>query len=411
MRNFIFSSALALTINCLLLINNCSSQWVNLSGGISGTPTILSFNVHKNNLYAGVYNYPSGVSGVYISTNMGLNWSSTSLNMLYVGSLASFQDFLFAGVFYPSTNTGGVYVTSDEGANWALTSLNLGTYSLAVIGHTIFAGVINNGVFLSDNFGQTWTLSSLDNVHVLCFTSQGQNIFAGTAEGRGLYVSTNGGYNWHQTSLSSQTVFALTSTNDAVFASTQEQGILVSTDGGNNWIQSPLSRYVYAFASYGANAFAGTENGGVYLSSDAGASWSAINTGFGQTPLVMSLFIANKYIFAGTGRLAIWRRPLSDVILDAGNTGNNPSSYFLGQNYPNPFNPVTKIQFAVKKNVWTIVKVYDILGKEVTTLVNERLQSGTYEVTLDGSGLNSGVYFYRLTAGDYTETKKMLLVK
>jgi hypothetical protein len=94
--------------------------------------------------------------------------------------------------------------------------------------------------------------------------------------------------------------------------------------------------------------------------------------------------------------------------------------YFLYQNYPNPFNPVTKIKFDIPKNGFPIktfgndrvmLKVYDILGKEIQTLVNEQLQPGTYEVTFDGSNLPSGVYFYKLTAGDYTETKKMLMIK
>lgn len=411
MRNLIFSSALALTINCLLLINDCSSQWVNVSGGLNGNPTVLSFNVHRNYLYAGIYNYPSGISGVYLSTNLGINWSSTSLNMLYVSSLASHEDHLFAGVYYPSTNTGGVYVTTNYGATWAPTSLNLGTCALAVIENKVFAGVINNGVFVSTNFGGTWTSTSLVNVQVLCFTNQGQKIYAGTADGQGLYVSTNGGYNWQQSLTGNHTVVSLASTDDAVFASTLEHGVIFSTNGGLDWKQTSLNHYVYAFTAYGRNLFAGTENSGVFLTSDGGTSWININTGFNHSPLVMSLFIANGYIFAGTGRLAIWRRPLSDVILGMGNTGKNPGMYELGQNYPNPFNPVTKIKFVVPVTGITVLKVYDMLGREVAALVNERLQPGTYETTFDGSGLNSGVYFYRLTSGDYTEIKKMILVK
>ena len=94
-----------------------------------------------------------------------------------------------------------------------------------------------------------------------------------------------------------------------------------------------------------------------------------------------------------------------------------PSAYSLSQNYPNPFNPVTKIRFDIKKsefrsqNSEVTLKIYDALGREVETLVNEQLAQGTYEVTFDGSMLNSGVYFYKLSAGDFSETKRMMLLK
>ncbi|MFA7359860.1 MAG: T9SS type A sorting domain-containing protein [Candidatus Kapaibacterium sp.] len=88
-----------------------------------------------------------------------------------------------------------------------------------------------------------------------------------------------------------------------------------------------------------------------------------------------------------------------------------PAAYSLGQNYPNPFNPSTVIKFQVTDNSDVVIKVFDVQGREVRTLVNERMQSGTYEVDFDGSGLTSGVYFYRMRARDYMETKKMLLIK
>ena len=96
-----------------------------------------------------------------------------------------------------------------------------------------------------------------------------------------------------------------------------------------------------------------------------------------------------------------------------------PAYFSLEQNYPNPFNPSTTIKyqipavvdanFASTTNVSLIV--YDILGREVATLLHEKQKPGNYEVELDGSGLTSGIYFYRLQAGDFVETKKMILIK
>jgi len=104
-----------------------------------------------------------------------------------------------------------------------------------------------------------------------------------------------------------------------------------------------------------------------------------------------------------------------------------PTGFKLEQNYPNPFNPTTKIRFYLPStlsfprpsNVFgqgsggnpVKLTIYDILGKEIQTLVNKNLSAGTYEVTFDAGGLNSGIYFYRLTTNNYSETKRMLMLK
>ena len=87
------------------------------------------------------------------------------------------------------------------------------------------------------------------------------------------------------------------------------------------------------------------------------------------------------------------------------------TEFKLGQNYPNPFNPTTNIQFSVPKNNLVTLKVYDITGKLVSTLVNQNLSAGTYNVDFDASKLSSGVYFYTMQAGNFTSTKKMILIK
>jgi len=92
-------------------------------------------------------------------------------------------------------------------------------------------------------------------------------------------------------------------------------------------------------------------------------------------------------------------------------SSNNPDKFNLFQNYPNPFNPTTKIKFTIPQTGFTSLKVYDVLGKEITTLVNEELSAGEYEVDFDANTLTSSVYFYRLRAGEFIQTKKMILIK
>ena len=93
------------------------------------------------------------------------------------------------------------------------------------------------------------------------------------------------------------------------------------------------------------------------------------------------------------------------------------SEFELSQNYPNPFNPTTKIRFTIPVTLSGVegslvtLKFYDVLGNEVATLVNEEKPAGSYEVEFDGRKLSSGIYFYRLQAGSFAETKKMVLLK
>ena len=88
-----------------------------------------------------------------------------------------------------------------------------------------------------------------------------------------------------------------------------------------------------------------------------------------------------------------------------------PGKFVLSQNYPNPFNPTTTITYSLPKSSFVILKIYNLLGREITTLVNGEKRSGTYKVTWDAQNVPSGVYFYKITAGEYSNTKKMILLK
>jgi len=125
------------------------------------------------------------------------------------------------------------------------------------------------------------------------------------------------------------------------------------------------------------------------------------------------------YYWRVNGRNAVGSGPWSTVWKFKTGPGNGlqaigneiPNEFKLIQNYPNPFNPITKIKFDLPKNVNVKLTIYDMLGREIETLVNEQLNAGSYEVNWDGTKYTSGVYYYRLNAGDFVETKKMILVK
>ncbi len=90
---------------------------------------------------------------------------------------------------------------------------------------------------------------------------------------------------------------------------------------------------------------------------------------------------------------------------------NIPLTYNLAQNYPNPFNPITKIRYQIPEPAFVSIKIYDVLGNEIADLVNEEKNAGGFEIDFDGSELTSGIFYYRITAGNFNQTKKMILLK
>ncbi len=113
----------------------------------------------------------------------------------------------------------------------------------------------------------------------------------------------------------------------------------------------------------------------------------------------------------GPSALSVWTAIVDFPVGVENITENIPDKYSLSQNYPNPFNPVTSIKYQIPESGFTTLKVYDILGNEVASLVNEKREAGSYEVNFSGDGLSSGVYYYKLSSGSFSDTKKMMLVK
>jgi Secretion system C-terminal sorting domain len=390
-------------IFCSLFITHCFAQWVRVSNGI-GNNTIRSFAVNGNDIFAGAeYNV-----GVYLSTNSGENWVQTSLNNPPVWSMAVNGNNVFAGT------DGGVYKSTNNGTNWTQTSLNYRiVHALAVKENYIFAGTENYGVYISTDNGTSWTQTSLSNDGVWSFAVNGNYIFAGSRY-TGVYFSTNNGTTWIQTSLNTQTVWSMAVNGNNVFAGTNNNtGLYVSTNNGTNWTQTPLNnRQIWSLAVSGNYIIAGTNNNfGVYVSSDNGASWIQRNEGFVNINYVFALSILNNHIFAGANVTSVWRRPLGELTALQPISNEIPNQYSISQNYPNPFNPTTHIKFQIPKSGFVLLKVYDALGREISTLVNEQLNPGTYETIWDASNYPSGVYYYSFQSGDFGQTKKMILMK
>ena len=385
--------------------------------------------------------------GVVYTTNAGLNWSSVSFRDTTFSTL-------FNGIFFIDNNTGwavggavSIRKTTNGGLNW-----------FRQIPPPI-AGVLNKIYFFDSNTGLAIGRQGANyNSCVIRSTNGGSNwneIVVSTSTenelsdqywfdantgwicGRNfLKKSTDGGLTYTDyfsgvspTSNGANALLCITFVNSLTGwiggSNLDHQNLYKTTNGGLNWVfqTNPVSSYTYpqindvkfidansGFAAHGTPAA-----GAILYTSNGGTNWTIDN---GTNTWFDCLWINNNIMtYCGEGTGKVYYSNISTGIKKI-NTGV-PDKFELSQNYPNPFNPVTNIKFAIPRGSPTgtlgddkpVLKVYDILGKEIATLVNENLQQGTYEVKFDGSKLTSGVYFYRLKAGKFSETKKLMLIK
>ena len=164
-----------------------------------------------------------------------------------------------------------------------------------------------------------------------------------------------------------------------------------STDGGNIWNDFPISNHRFK-----PQAIGGLGQG------YQGDNIAVISSGNN----LMAFWMDN---FSGTYQ--IWQNKISLISLSIKNINTFPKQFSLKQNYPNPFNPKTKIKYEIAKSGFVSLKIYDVLGREIKTLVNENKNVGFYEIEFDANNLNSGIYFYKLTTNNFSEMKKMILIK
>ncbi len=224
------------------------------------------------------------------------------------------------------------------------------------------------------------------------------------------------GANWTTQSLSLANITAVwfnSATLGLAGGSSASPGLLKTTNSGANWsaLTSPAGSSSISGLTGAANTWWLSQQGfNIYKSVNDGANWTTdytVTTG-SFYHMTKSRSGATLWAVRSNGAISRYGQPITGV---SNPTATIPSEYALLQNYPNPFNPVTKISFDLPKTGLVSLKVFDILGKEVATLVNEVKNPGSYIVDFDGASLSSGVYFYRLETNGFTSVKKMMLIK
>ena len=318
-----------------------------------------------------------------------------------------------------------IYKTTDGGISWE-------EKNVTGIDSLFTAGEFDRIFFINDDTG--WALNTK---YVIKTTDAGENWFAqldangvngvhfsdslnGWVTGGGTsgrpFKTTDGGQNWIE-----QLNLPFTATDDVFFNDslngfiTRLNALYKTTDGGVTWSLIPnVTDFLSGRFSNKMHNDIFLAGNRVYKSTDVGETWNEVLNLRNELVEFIRLLDIN-YGFAVGWRGLILQ--YSDSVVSVGNNYINiPSEYRLYQNYPNPFNPSTKINYYIPQSSNVIVKVFDILGNEIETLVNEEKPAGEYEVEFNShSGsvrnLPSGVYFYQLKAGDFIQTKKMVLLK
>lgn len=322
---------------------------------------------------------------IYKTTNGGTTW--TQVYSLAGGFINAIQMVSPTEGYAEGDPVGGKWTilkTTDGGSTWnrmATEPVQVGSEagwnnSFLISGSNMWFGTNSTKVYRSTDLGLTWTSGATTgtvNTYSVHFNSATNGLAAGNATVK----TSDGGVSYSAATSpgTSGNLNGLEGTGSEWWSIRSGNTVYRSTDGAATWTNA----HVQTGAVFQDIDFAVGSNGCL-------SGWAVGNTG-------------------GIAKMSGNPTGISTVSSEV------PSSYLMKQNYPNPFNPTTNINFSIPKSGLVTLKVYDMSGKEVAVLVNEVKNAGSYLVGFNASDLPSGAYFYRITAGNFVETKKMMLVK
>ena len=384
-----------------------------------------------------------GQDGLILSTtDAGLTWSTQSsgiTNVLYSNDMFTFVDPLGGEQIYQfaAGENGIILATFDKGSTWQTVTSGTTEHLYCIITRSqyeMYACGANGTMLVSYDMGTTWfplSVNTTETLKKMALAGNDANIedvkalAVGTA-GTVLYtkdfgVTWQAGVSGITTDLNAVTFAG----GQTVFAAGNTGVILKSIDGGMTWTAVTTGTALnlfdikYLTDETKRDIIATGEDGTILISTDLGDTWTSVTSpttndlfsvNFGSSTFGISTGSEGTEIYTTDGGLT-WT---NGVELNPVNTGKK-ETIKLSQNYPNPFNPSTVISYSVNDNSNVNIKIYDMTGREVRTLVNSFHNAGSYSVNFNASNLSSGIYFYVLRvntgANEITKTMKMILTK
>lgn len=375
--------------------------------------------------------------GVFKTTNRGATWDTLLRGFAVVDLKINPAN---PKTVYAALGLGGIKKSTDGGTAWLKA---------------------DSGITIGGTGGAWPRVLSIDPLHPdTLYAGIGGNLLGQ------IYRSTNGGNFWQSIGDSSvlrygvsRILVNLKNTREIYASSSYGSGVIRSTDGGFNWVSRGLSGLFISSLEWGSDhstLYAGLtwQDGGLVVSRDSGITWKGLNAGLpdsgtigcirtfptsvGDWVVVVDVTRLGGEVYYGTNgqwvlngivqdpsEMSATLELLSNDLYVGGygvyrativtsadmETPWAATEFSLCQNYPNPFNPTTTIRYAIPQRTHVTLTVFNTLGQQVAALVNESEDEGYHEVKFDGSDLASGVYFYRLQAGEYVATKRLLLLK
>ncbi|HMQ70213.1 MAG TPA: T9SS type A sorting domain-containing protein [Ignavibacteria bacterium] len=420
-------SIICVLINSLFFILTVRAEWVpagEMSAGNTDVVRALTGD-DSGNLFAS-----SWARGVYRSTNGGVSWEFSGLTGKRVSCLSIAPDGTVYGLSM-TQDYSYIHRSTDNGLSW--TDVFTGSFPLnyagggeivypgdgsivaafsVTVGPTI--GNVSTFVYKSTDSGNSWNQTQVIGAGFAggMIITDDERILLGTSLG-GVVYSQNNGLSF-QNFTTFPPIFIRTIlkdelntiyVGDAYGLNRSTDNGLTFTDIGNH--SSGIGMRTACVSSEG-ELFVSMDSRDVFYSDDKGNNWTLINEGLPEGTYFLKLSAAGGRIYGGTNNRGVM---VFDIPTNAVNQVQIAQGFELRQNYPNPFNPSTNLEFVIPESEFVSLKIYDAPGKEIKTLVNETRSAGRYAVTFDGSGLQSGVYFYKIEAGDFVQVKKMLLLK
>ncbi len=422
-------------LNLLIIVSYITNHGQNIKSGWTEVTQIAYDNGDILDLH--FFNKDSGwVTGstrfeqgnrhvVAFTNNAGISWDTTVFINSSRGTAISFFNFNI-GI----TGNVRIFNTQNGGATWVRNDSSFGFFISVLetsnLNYAFGSGTQGNVIRTSDQ-GQTWQrlesnlfkntryggLSVIDSITV--YTNCDDQLLR----------TTDGGISWIEINMPNE----LPHYEDIKFIDIDYgwiiggvRSIFRTPNGGESWEDQSPANYYDSFVSIDAidknTAVTISKEGAIYWTTNGGENWNEqVPPGYFGDLFRVQLIDENVAWAVGRDGIIIKTTTGGVTWIDDENS-NVPNEFALYQNYPNPFNPTTKIQYSVpdkvrsgtlQQNVKLVV--YDILGRKITTLIDEPKTAGQYEINFSGSELPSAVYYYQLTAGSFQETKKMVLLK
>lgn len=405
----------ALTLDALYSSGDNGNNWDEIySGSLFNSGSFVDIKVFEPRFYLfGVY------AGLNNSSDNGTTWNSINEGIGELRKLYPYQIDVYDSLLGVITNEGKIIISRDAGGNWeeaafSVTSINnyihhnktffnlfnyfyikkegvwlqiptTGSFVDIVLADTtligisrtinwagIYQGGINNGNIQDTNFDPTWNISLTGSTYYHSLRVNSNKIYVAASDG--IYLSSDYGITWDQIGLKDKQIISLV-LSDTNFIAQTADGFYKSFDGGYNW----------------SSLYIGMDN--------------IVNLDLCGDNLT-ALTRAPDYSY-----YKLWKRSFNEIITTLKEEQLVAEKFSLSQNYPNPFNPSTTISFSLPKSENVELKVFDLLGREVAVLLNEYKPAGEHKVEFNAGELSSGIYFYQFKAGDFGQTKKLVLLR